>query len=145
MLLQRISRTAPEKVFAICRNSEASAEMFDGEVVTWSVAVGANHGSDVLKSAGAAPLTIAGVVSSKAISGAGNGIAAGEYGPIQIFGYHSAVKTTAAALAAGLTVNGDSAAAAVAGAAGDDPSARLGVSLKLGATNRAGIFIKCLG
>ena len=142
MLFQRINRTAPEKIFAICRNSEASAEMFDGEVVVWSAATTAAHGSDVLKSAGASPLTIAGVVKSRAASGAGNGIAAGEYGTIQIYGFHANVKTTVAALAASLQVNGDSAAAAVAAAV---EGAMLGVSLKLGASNRAGIFIKCMG
>lgn len=144
--MKRISRTSPETMFAICRNSEASAEIFDGEVVVWDVTTTAGRiqGGDVIKST-ALSLVVAGVVKSKAASGAGNGIAAGEYGRIQVFGFHPNVKTTAAALAAGTTVTSDAAAAAVAGATADDPSARLGVCLKLGSGNRAGIMIKCLG
>jgi hypothetical protein len=123
-------------IYDIVRNSEASAAIADGEVLKWTIstAAGTVYGNDVLKTAEAASVLVAGV--------AKGAIAVGEYGRMQVWGYHPNVKTTAAALAAGSTVNGDSAAAAVAGALGDDPSSRLGVCLKLGASNRAGIFIQ---
>ena len=141
MLFQRVQRTGPEKVFAICKNTEASAAMSDGECVVYSVSTTANWGSDVLKSTAAAQLTVAGVVSGKDIP-------AGEFGTIQVFGFHPNVKTTAAALAAGVVVTSDAAAAVVAAsvaALANITDQRMGVCLKLGASNRAGVFIAHMG
>jgi len=137
MLFQRISRRSPEKIFGIFQNVDAAA-MADGEVAILNItATPTVPGSEAKKSAGAAPLNVIGVVSGA--------IAIGDFGLIQVYGIHTNVKTTAAALAAGSTINGDSAAAAVAGAIGDDPSSRLGFCVVVGASNRAQCFIKCMG
>ena len=137
MLFQRISRKSPEKVFGIFQNVDAAA-MADGEVAVLNItATPTVPGSEAKKSAGAAPLNILGVVAGA--------IAINDFGTIQIYGIHSNVKTTAAALAAGATITGDAAAAAVAGATADDPSARLGFCVVVGASNRAQCFIKCMG
>lgn len=137
MLFQRINRKNPERVFGIFQNVDVAA-MSDGEVAVLNItATPTNPGAEAKKSAGASPLNVIGVV-------AGN-IAINDFGTIQVYGIHPNVKTTAAALAAGATINGDSAAAAVAGATADDPSARLGFCVVVGASNRAQCFIKCMG
>lgn len=136
MQTPRIDRTLTEYQYAVCRNSEAAVDMADGQVVVWDVTTTAGRiqGKDVILSTGASQLTVAGVVVGV--------IKNLEYGLVQVFGFHPNVKTTVAALAAGLTVNSDAAGAAVAAAV---YGAYLGVSLKLGAANRAGIMIKTMG
>ena len=141
MLFSRIVRTGPEKVFAICKNTEASATMSDGECVVFSVSTTANWGSDILKATAAAQATAAGIVS-------GNDILTGNFGTIQVYGFHPNVKTTAAALTAGTIVTSDAAAAVLAAsvaALANITDQRIGVCLKLGAANRAGVFIAHMG
>lgn len=138
MLIPRIVRGGPDKIFAIVRNTEAATNMIDGEVVTWSVAVTANWGSDIVRSVSLGQLTVAGVISGKTI-------VPGDFGFCQVYGFHNNVKTTAAAQAAGTTAVSDAAAAAGNGGTGDDPSSRLGVYLRLGSGNIAGLFIKAMG
>lgn len=70
-----------------------------------------------------------------------------EYGQCQCYGYHSSVKTTAAALAVDTVVTAGAAGAAVvraAAAVGDIDDQELGVCIVTGVANRAGIFIKCM-
>lgn len=136
-----IKKNDPEVFYCICRNTEASADFADGEVAVWDVTTTAGRiqGLDVIKASGAAiQLTVAGVASG-VIKNAG-------LGRVQTFGFHPSVKTSAVALAAGATCTTSAtvAAAVDAGAVGDDPSARLGVCLKSGSANKAGIFIKCM-
>lgn len=137
MQMQDIARGGRDPIYRICRNSDA-ADLADGDCVVYDVTTtaGRDHGADVLKSTASGQLTAAGIVDGA--------IVAGDYGRVQTFGFHTNGKTTAAALAAGATFNSDAAGAVVAGATGDDPSARMGVCLKLGVANRAGLFIKCM-
>ena len=134
MLIPRIVRTGPEKIFSSCKNGEASATMSDGEFVEFDTATTAAHGSQVIKTVGLS-LKPAGFVSGKDIP-------PGDFGLVQCYGFHPNAKTTAAALAAGTILTSDAAAAVVAGAIGDDPAARIGVCLKLGVANRAGVFVR---
>src|SRR3970282_1061472 len=87
MLFQRITRTGPEKVFAIVKNDETSVTLVDGDVVNWVVAASKNYGSDVIRTpAAASEVLVAGVISGK-------DIAPGDFGTCQVYGYHSNVKS----------------------------------------------------
>ena len=150
MLIPRITRGAPDKIFMICRNLH-SATLGHGEVVRFLSSADTPPtgytwipGVDVLSTA-ALSLLVAGVTHVTNSNTAGTvAVAIGDYFTCQVFGYHSAVKTTAAALAAGTILTSDAAGAAVAGATADDPNARMGVSLKTGASNKAGVQLRCM-
>lgn len=86
MLIQRINRTNPEKIFVLCFNSYATAAVTNGQGVIWDFATDANGVSITRPSARAtnAGFAAAGVVAEN--------INAGDYGLMQVFGYHSAVR-----------------------------------------------------
>lgn len=134
MLSERINRRDPEIIDGIFQNVDAAA-MADGEVVVLNVtATPTIPGKEIKKSTAASQLTVVGVVVGD--------IPIGSFGRVRVYGLHPNVKTTVAALAAGLTVNSDAAAAAVAAAV---YGAGLGVSVVVGAANRAQIFIRAMG
>ncbi len=86
MIFQRINRTSPEKVFVIVRNSWTTAALTNGQAVQWDFGtdldgVGVTRPTARATNAG---LAAAGIVAE--------GIASGEYGLIQVYGYHSAVR-----------------------------------------------------
>jgi hypothetical protein len=86
MLLQRINRSSPEKVFVVAKNSYSTASLTNGQVVEWDHQTDAD-GVGVTKptaNATAHGAAVAGVVAET--------IAAGSYGLIQVYGYHSAVR-----------------------------------------------------
>ena len=137
MKIPRIVRNLPEKIFGVFQNVEAATAFADGDCIILNItATPTIPGKEAKLSAGAAPLNVIGI-SSGATPVLG-------FGLVQVYGLHSNVKTTAAALAAGASINGDSAAAVVAGAAADDPSSRLGFCVVVGAANRAKCFIKAM-
>jgi hypothetical protein len=81
------------------------------------------------------------------VSVGANGILQGDYGTIQIYGFHPSVKTNAAALVVDTVVTGHTAGQAIIraiAAVGDIDDQELGVCIVTGAANRAGIFIKCM-
>ena len=89
MLFARIKRTDPEKIFVIAKNSWSTAALADGYVVQWDFTtdkdgVGVTQPTALTVSLGNA---VAGV--------AAEAIAAGDYGLIQVYGYHSAVHARA--------------------------------------------------
>jgi hypothetical protein len=141
MFSNRIKRTDAEVVFGIFRNLH-SATLGDGEVAIMLTSADTpptgytfQPGVDV-KQSGGVSLVIAGVVKGSIVQG--------EYGRIQAYGHHPNVKCTAATPAAGTILTSDAAGAVVAGATADDPSARIGVVTVLGASNRAGVQIRCM-
>ena len=81
MLFQRIKRTDPEKVFIVCSNGYGTASLTNGQAVMWDL--GDADGVSVTKPS-AKPNNFAGIVAET--------IAAGAYGLIQVYGYHSAVR-----------------------------------------------------
>lgn len=86
MLLQRINRTDPEKVFIVAKNTYSTASLSNGQAVEWDYVTDAD-GVGVTKPAAVAAsggFAMAGVVAET--------IAAGSYGLIQVYGYHSAVR-----------------------------------------------------
>jgi len=86
MLFQRVNRSNPEKIFVVAQNSYSTASLTNGQAVIWDFATDADGVGVTRPSARA---TNAGV----AIAGiAAETIAAGGYGLLQVYGYHSAVR-----------------------------------------------------
>lgn len=85
MLFQRINRSDPEKVFIVVKNGYATAALTNGQPVMWDLTD--KDGVSVSISTGAkTPALFAGVAAET--------IAIGDYGLIQVFGYHPAVVVT---------------------------------------------------
>jgi hypothetical protein len=90
MLLQRVNRSNPEKVFIIVKNSYSTASLSNGQAVMWDYATDAD-GVGVTKPAAANKA--GGNHYGAAFAGiAAETIAAGSYGLVQVYGYHSAVR-----------------------------------------------------
>jgi hypothetical protein len=86
MLFQRINRTDPEKIFIVCYNSYSTASLTNGQVVMWDYTTDCN-GVGVTK-----PTSVASHIGAPVIAGvAAETIAAGSYGLVQVYGYHSSV------------------------------------------------------
>lgn len=85
MLFQRINRSDPEKVFIVAYNSYSTASLTNGQAVMWDYATDHN-GVSVTK-----PTSINSHIGAPVIAGvAAETIAAGSYGLVQVWGYHSA-------------------------------------------------------
>lgn len=84
MLFKRISRSDPERVFIVVKNGYSTAAITNGQPVMWDM--GDADGVNVTQPSAAFKRghTFAGIVADASI-------AAGEYGLIQVYGYHSAV------------------------------------------------------
>lgn len=86
MILQRINRTDPEKIFIVVKNSWSSDALVNGQAVIWDFpndadGVGVTRPTAIVTNMGFAA---AGIVAE--------GIAIGDYGLVQVYGYHAAVK-----------------------------------------------------
>jgi len=90
MIFQRINRTNPEKIFLVAYNSYTTASLTNGQAAAWDVITDCDGVSVTLPQATAttAGVSFAGIVAET--------IAAGSYGLIQVYGYHSAVRARAA-------------------------------------------------
>ena len=89
MLFQRINRTDPEKIFLVAYNSYSTAACTNGQAVIWDYAtdadgVGFTKPTDGTGRASHYGSAFAGIVAET--------IAAGSYGLLQVYGYHSAVR-----------------------------------------------------
>lgn len=87
MIFQRINRSSPEKVFIVVFNSWSTAAITVGQVVQWDYTtdidgVGVTRPTARATSGG---LAAAGIVADASI-------AAGAYGLVQVYGFHSAVR-----------------------------------------------------
>lgn len=84
MILQRINRTDPEKIFIVCKNSYETAALTNGQAVIWDFHTDVDGVGVTIPTAIATNLGIAaaGVVAE--------GIAIGDFGLIQVYGFHSA-------------------------------------------------------
>ena len=83
MLFQRIKRSDPEKIFVIAKNSYSTASLTNGQWVRWDHDTDCDGVGVTIGSADAG-LSVAGVAAET--------IAAGEYGLIQVYGYHAAAR-----------------------------------------------------
>lgn len=86
MLWQRINRNSPEKCFVIVYNSYSTASVTNGQGVIWDFATDAD-GVGITRPTARA--TNAGTAAAGIIA---ETIAAGQYGLMQVYGYHSAVR-----------------------------------------------------
>ena len=99
MLFKRINRTSPERVFIVVYNSYDTAALTDGQAVQWDFGTDVNGVGVTIPTARATNrgLATAGIAAET--------IAINEYGLIQVYGYHGAVRvrscTSAHAIAAG--------------------------------------------
>lgn len=87
MLFQRINRSDPEKVFVVVKNSYSTASLTNGQAVTWDFITDCDGVGVTMPNARAtnAGFAFAGIAAET--------IAAGAYGLIQVYGYHSATRT----------------------------------------------------
>lgn len=86
MLWQRINRNSPEKCFVLVYNSYSTASVTNGQGVIWDFATDADGISITRPTARA---TNAGTAAAGIIA---ETITAGQYGLMQVYGYHSAVR-----------------------------------------------------
>lgn len=140
MLFPRIKRNDAEVIYGIFKNFETSPAV-DGDVVR------ARHSTDSASAAFGveflfcATAAVAGDIPLGVVSGS---IGAGEFGKVQVYGYHGNVKaTTGTALTAAVT-SATTRSAANAADANYDPKALLGYFIKAISSGRAGVFIKCM-
>lgn len=89
MLAQRIKRSDPEKIFIVVKNTYATASLTNGQAVIWDYAtdadgLGVTKPTDGTVRAGHYGTAFAGIVAET--------IAANDYGLLQVYGYHSAVR-----------------------------------------------------
>ncbi|HYB96809.1 MAG TPA: hypothetical protein VEC39_17685 [Vicinamibacterales bacterium] len=86
MMFGRVNRTGPEKVFIAVMNSYSTASLTNGQAVIWDFATDADGVSVTRPTARAtnAGMAAAGIVAET--------IVAGDYGLLQVYGYHSAVR-----------------------------------------------------
>lgn len=85
MLFQRVNRSDPEKIFVVAYNSYSTASLTNGQCVQWDLTD--HDGVSVTRPSARA--TSAGFLAAGV---AAETIAAGSYGLIQVYGYHSAVR-----------------------------------------------------
>lgn len=86
MYFARVNRSDPERVYLAVKNSYSTASLTNGQAVIWDFATDADGVSVTRPSARAtnAGAAVAGVAVET--------IAAGSYGLIQVYGYHSATR-----------------------------------------------------
>jgi len=87
MLFQRINRGSPEKIFIVAYNSYSTASLTNGQAVIWDWTTDADGVGVTLATATenvAGGIDVAGIAAET--------IASGQYGLLQVYGYHSAVR-----------------------------------------------------
>jgi len=83
MLLQRISRTEPERVFIVVKNGYTTASLTNGQPVMWDLGDADGVSVSIPSAAFKRGHAFAGIAAET--------IAAGEYGLVQVYGHHTAV------------------------------------------------------
>lgn len=84
MILTRVNRTNPERIFIVAYNSYSAASLTNGQCVRWDYTTDVDGVGVERCTAASDGFPAAGVVAET--------IAAGAYGLIQVYGYHSAVR-----------------------------------------------------
>lgn len=87
MLFQRVNRSNPEKIFVVAKNSYTTASLTNGQAVIWDWS---DEGTGI-----AVTLATATNLVSQGTDVAGiatETIGSGDYGLLQVYGYHSAVR-----------------------------------------------------
>ena len=87
MLFQRVNRTNPEKIFLVAKNSYSTASLTNGQAVIWDWTTDKDGVGVTLATATvdiSVGIDVAGIASET--------IGPGDYGLLQVYGYHSAVR-----------------------------------------------------
>src|SRR3990167_3536035 len=87
MLFKRINRADPEKIFIIAKNSYSTASLTNGQAVIWDWTTDVDGVGVTLATATenvSCGVDVAGVAAET--------ISSGDYGLLQVYGYHSAVR-----------------------------------------------------
>lgn len=87
MLFQRVNRTNPEKIFLVAKNSYSTASLTNGQAVIWDWTTDGDGVGVTLATATenvSCGVDVAGIATET--------IASGDYGLLQVYGYHSAVR-----------------------------------------------------
>ena len=87
MLFQRVNRTNPEKIFLVAKNSYGTASLTNGQAVIWDWTTDGDGVGVTLATATenvSAGQDVAGIAAET--------IGAGDYGLLQVYGYHSSVR-----------------------------------------------------
>ena len=100
MLFQRINRTDPEKIFIIVKNSWSTAALADGYCVQWDFTYD-KDGVGVTQ-----PTGMATNLGNACAGIAAEAIASGDYGLVQVYGYHAAVHARANTTASNIVLGG---------------------------------------
>jgi len=86
MLFMRVNRSNPEKVFIVVKNSYSTASLTNGQAVAW------DHQTDADGVGVTKPFAYTTSLGADIAGVAAETIAAGAYGLVQVWGYHSAVR-----------------------------------------------------
>lgn len=89
MLFKRINRADPEKIFIVAKNSYSTASLTNGQAVMWDYATDADGVGVTLTATGTGR---AGHYGTAFAGIAAETIAAGDFGLLQVYGYHSATR-----------------------------------------------------
>jgi hypothetical protein len=89
MLFKRINRADPEKIFIVAKNSYSTASLTNGQAAMWDYATDADGVGVTLTATGTGR---AGHFGTAFAGLAAETIAAGDYGLLQVYGYHSAAR-----------------------------------------------------
>jgi hypothetical protein len=115
------------------KNSDTIA-LVDGDCVMGDQT--AADGISVKQSTGALTLFCVGVI-------AGKDVQVGEFGKVQVFGYHGNAKTAGATAGLSLTSSG-TAGTMVAGGTADPPISVLGYAITTTAGSRSKVWLRCM-
>jgi hypothetical protein len=140
MLIQRINRTDPEKIFIVVKNSYSTAAITVGQAVVWDYTTDAD-GVGVIQPTTALLKAECGVVESASIAVDG-------YGLVQVYGHHASAQVDGSTGTTGgkpLTVqDGSFALIAATGTSGVSHSFIAGETYSTGAAAAKKVFIRCL-
>ena len=137
-MFQRTKRTDPEKIFGIYKNSDTVA-LVDGDLCKLDLT--AADGVSVTGSGTTATqLTCVGVAKVNSAVG----FSVGDYGMVQVYGYHSNVKAIAGVTAGAAIKSGTTANCVMLGSVNDDPVAQLGFAITATSGGRIKAFLRCM-
>lgn len=128
-------RSLPEAVYMISKNSDTVA-LVNGDLLVADLT--AADGISV-KGSGttATQLTCVGVLSGK-------DVAVGDFGKVQVAGYHSSVKAAAGVTAGAAIISSTTANSVGLGATANDPVAQIGFAITATASSRIKAWLRCL-
>jgi hypothetical protein len=107
MNIERINRSDPERVFLTVLNAESASVLEPGKVVQYVLGTNATQPAGVAVKLQASAVNLTAVTAKVAgVVPVGGTIGTGQYGMIQVMGYHSAVRASASLASGRMVVAG---------------------------------------